>query len=599
MKKIESNKIFRSIPQMLNNHLPGSIRSFGSYNYLLKMVYKEAVSDSNILDVIYNDLIYNLSHWGKESINIQRNSHVYDGKKTIKLSDLFNIERSQERNLDPNIFNENILKGYNGFKKNYIIDGNNQSDFIANEIAVHDKAKHYGEYFPHTFKCSLCDIVVYSEQYPQKSCCNNSRWIQLSVFYVSPDGRIDSVGNPNKKGITYQELYCKEPGCKGKLTIKESNQAKNYKFGCSVNKKHEKSLTKNGFIPYSVFSRSSFNIHSSEVINFDLSKFNNQQNNSLDFSDEEFENIINSNKKHLDEDSLQFLEEYNNGEKKNKRIIIKLNKELFKKNSQSIHLDLSAPEINRFCHNEIIKKINVWQKNFTHHTLINFESIGLIDDIEVINYSYGFTRISDIPIPTAQGQIKFNFFHESHRENGNVAMYENRPSSSRKQIFYSKENNKGIYFKIDRTQIEKLVGNTPIPTEGMFLSQKKIYQDDFEKIFVYLHSLAHYFIKTISQHFSGINTSSLSEMIFPHQFAFVIYKTGTGKDLGYLESFFEEYIKGENSSFYEHINNGINLICPAFELCNGSCIECLLTNKHSCKYENEMLDRKVVLGATL
>ncbi len=99
-------------------------------------------------------------------------------------------------------------------------------------------------------------------------------------------------------------------------------------------------------------------------------------------------------------------------------------------------------------------------------------------------------------------------------------------------------------------------------------------------------------MKAISQHFSGIQISSLRELIFEEKNAIVIYKTGTNKDLGYLESFFEHYIKNKESEFYDYMNNTINWMCPGRELCTNACMECLIINKHCCNKFNNDLDRR-------
>lgn len=607
------NEIFRSIPQMLNNHLPGGLRSFGNYYYLLRQVFKaEAEDSSDILNIIYNDLIYQLNKWAIESLKTQQGTNP--NKKQVKISELFSIHPSQDKKVNTSLINEDFLKSLDGFKKEYLAGNIKKHDFIANQIAlIDDNSEHKGEYFPYTFRCSSCNKIVYSENYPKKNCCNNSRWIQLSVFLVSPDGRIDSIGRPNDYS-DYYELKCRQPGCKGFLHIKEANQAKNYKLTCSINQKHDNShfLNKPGFMLYSIFSGTIFAVHTSEVINFDLSSLQNLNSDPFTISDSDFYNICESNINNFDEDTKEYFSDFKNNinPERNKRTIIKLNLNLFntKSNSnthQSIHLDLNNPKINNFCHTELTKKKNKFIHNFPVNDLIDFFEIGLVDDIEVINYSYGFSRVADKPIFTPSGQVKFNFFYEHELTNSSLYPTKDEHRKARKQIFYSKEKNKGIYFKISPEKIKSIIGNYPLPTINDYLSQQKIYikdktgkdeTDEFKIIFTYLHSLAHYFIKTISQHFSGINTSSLSEMIFPHEHAFVIYKTGTGKDLGYLESFFEEYISGNNLNFFNYINDPTNIICPAFELCtNGACIECLYTNKHSCKYGNEMLNRDLII----
>lgn len=594
------NEIFRSVPQMLHNHLPGGLRSFGNYYYLLKQVYKSEVEDSNqVLNIIYNDLIYNLNKWASETIKNQQS--INSNKKQIKISEIFSIASSQDKKIDVSLINEEFIKSLDGFKKDYLFGNVRKNDFIANQIAlVDDEREHKGEYFPYTFRCSSCNKIVYSDKYPKNNCCNSSKWIQLSVFFVSPDGRIDSIGRPNgNEYLDYNELKCRNPGCKGFLKVKEANQAKNYKLICSIDPKHDNSnnLNKAGFMLYSIFSSSVFMVHTSEVINFDLSSLT-QSNETL--SDSDFIRICESNLNKLDEDSKSYFEEFkkNISPDRNKRTIMKFNSGLFEiKSNQSIHLDLNNPKINDFCHNEIINKIHKKKIEFEIKDLIDFSEIGIVNDIEVINYSYGFSRVSDKPIYTPSGQVKLNFFYEN--ELTSSAMYPSKEEhrKAKKQIFYSKEKNKGIYFKISNEKILSILGTKALPTSNCYLSQKQIYdEEEFKIIFTYLHSLAHFFIKTISQHFSGINTSSLSEMIFPHEYSFVIYKTGTGKDLGYLESFFEEYILGDNLEFFNYINDATNLVCPAFELCtNGACIECLYTNRHSCKYENEMLNRELIV----
>lgn len=587
-----NNKTQRSIDQMLYNHLPGSIKSYNNSYYLLKKVTTtNQDASTEILNVIYEDLIGKLNYWSDQYCENIKKDHY-------KITDCFNIKTDAYEYKK----NETKLNELNGFSKNCFT----ASNLAANKDKKKEKDKdhHIGEYFPYTVKCNNCNAVGYSKDLNKPTNegsthrCSSSV-SQLSIFQISPYGGVESIAqkeanDKNKKSFW---LKCSILNCGGYLKIKESNQAKETKLECSKDPKHQnyKQLSKDSYMLYSVFSSSAFQVHRSEVINFDLS------NLPVQISDYDFLSTLKVHQDKLNRQDLRDLNEnYSWNDKEKKEIISKYPLLFNTVSNQSVQLDLNNPAINQICHDQIDKKIK--QEKYTTrdstNELLGVAKIGLVSDIEVINYSYGYSRISDRPLMTSAGVVKFNFFYTTQDEKSSEYPIDKATNvtNNKKQIFYTKEHNKGIYFKISDEKIKNLVKG--INKTQNYLDQEKIYTSDYYlEIFTYLHGIAHFFIKTISQHFSGINTASLSEMIFPEHYAFVIYKTGTGKDLDYLDSFFDEYIAGSNKDFFDYINNKNNLICPAFELCgeNGACIECLFTSKHTCKYHNEMLNLKKLL----
>ncbi len=127
-----------------------------------------------------------------------------------------------------------------------------------------------------------------------------------------------------------------------------------------------------------------------------------------------------------------------------------------------------------------------------------------------------------------------------------------------------------------------------------------------EPLFVWLHTLSHALIKTLSLH-SGYSSTSLRERVYVdrggNNGGILIYTTSPGED-GSMGG-----LTGSVDSFEEILDKASDLItfCSNDPLChdvrkskdgaNGAaCHSCLLISETSCEHRNVLLDRHLILG---
>lgn len=626
MKKNES-RISRSIPQILTAHLPGSIKSSEGLFYKMDEIYVskdtiESNKDISLKRLIYLDFIKNINKWLK-------NAQELNNLNSFKLDEYISARK------DDKLSEINWGDGYdNQLNRVYFFqeDNWNVDELLSPEDETERtsqetwKTSNKGSYFPYTWKCNNCNIIKMAKNYPDKDCkCGQNNWKQLSVVFTSSMrsssinlkhkvyGDVVSIGEPilNSKNRNSDDIYKGQPlltctTCKQPLKIEENQDVSQYELFCSANKQHLNKIDEGlggGYTLYSLYSGSLYIPHRGEFINFGQEIY--YQNNDIKIM-----------KKIIDEGKIKepfkkinrFLEDYDDWEKdqsneetKNDCLSLIGNIILDNKNNKIFELErnklLSQPDnetdLLKFYHQRIISK---YEKNLLNNnwdrSLFNFSRIGLINDIQVVNYTYAFSRIADRPISTQSQQVKLKFFYSNSQGKVTGNPFAEKEKEPKKQIIFNKESNQGIFFELDEEKLdEKLLkhNKNEFNSYEFHLEKRRLKE-------IYIHSLCHYLIRLISEKFSGVSTSSLTEMLFPEQNSFLIYKKGTGKELGYLEAFFKDCIEEEGNrfdEFWSEVNNLNNLYCPASEICEGSCVECLIISKHSCKHENENLNRNI------
>lgn len=584
MKSNNSLNYSRSVQQVLQNHLPGDIRAISDrFVKIEQIALVEDINNQYYKDFILSDFYSTLTQW------CQKYLKEYEGfKDELFLDEIIN-HKSLERTSDYKIKNtthiENTLKAV--FKKDKFDVGN------INTLEE-KRNTHHGSVFPFTYKCSNCQKLFYCEQPPSKnSDCCKKELVQIDVVLLHPSGNVHSIGHGFQ--VERKHIKCTHPSCDGFFKLKDTKEKlSDWKLVCNKNNTHTEPVSPNNYSLANAYSKSIFFIHHKEIINF--------SNNTAQWDEyikginhDDFEKNIdnNINKFSKENQSMYSLFKIAPNEElkkvlKNTLISSKEYKEIFPSNTNLINfnsLEYDSPIVNNFYLNKIKEKIDNENIYSLNNKTFGLEKISLVKNIEVVKYAYGFTRCADIPKKLGYNNVKLNFFKNKFTPNN--------------QIYYTKENNNGLYFNVSFDKINQILqkNNLPIYKDKEELSKKYLKGYELNKeynaqnlTFIYLHSLAHYLLKVISENFCGLNGSSLSEIIFPGELSFLIYKTGTGKDLGYLSSFIENQL----SEFKEYIENKNNLICPAFDLCNEACPECLYINIHSCKYENDYLDRNLL-----
>lgn len=176
----------------------------------------------------------------------------------------------------------------------------------------------------------------------------------------------------------------------------------------------------------------------------------------------------------------------------------------------------------------------------------------------------------------------------------------------------------GIFVSTDNGYLPQLVGKRAMEWEkaytssensksGLFRDEK--YRDELNPLFVYLHSLSHSIIRSLSVE-SGYSSSSLRERIYldvdsgPPRGGFIIYATQPGSDgtsgglISLVHSF--QYIYNMALDSLMTCSNDPLCIEDHFTAnglkANGSaCYGCTLISENSCEHRNLWLDRGLIL----
>lgn len=597
--KKQQDSISRSIPQLISAHLPGSVKPINDMFYRMDKI-TVGKDEETIKEIIYNDYLNNVYEWimcfFKESQDL--NQYPLSNFLNVKLNTLIEINKN---------FNFNSFQEIQGFQEKDIA----VSEVIDSDSEENEYHSHTGYYFPFTWKCGNCNNLYFSRKKPKLLCkCNKKIWKQLNVALVNTSAKMFDLKSI-KEHKDQKEGFLKCTECNAILKIIEKHNLSQYKLNCSKNSNHINLIEEKGYSLYSLYSGTLFHSLKGEIVNFNQQDLffikkatlvNEYINKNRIISSNDDEEIILED---FQDDFRKFKENDKNIKRKERLKDSVKNIELtpsFKKvinNLINTNQIISEEDLSKFYHSQIIERMDedsIEMIPIEKSKLFDFEKIGILKDIQVINYTYGYSRVSDSPINTQTGIVKLRFFYRDGKTNqkSTTRNYFDFNKDQIKQIYFTQESNKGIYFKLNSEKLNELLKNKI----DLRKSEDAIEKDLREKKFIYLHSLCHYLIRLISQNFSGISTSSLTELIFPDDDSFLIYKKGTGKELGYLEAFFDNCIRPDGEryeDFWEEVNNQNNLYCPGSEVCHGCCPECLIISKHSCKHKNTKLDRNLLL----
>jgi hypothetical protein len=109
-----------------------------------------------------------------------------------------------------------------------------------------------------------------------------------------------------------------------------------------------------------------------------------------------------------------------------------------------------------------------------------------------------------------------------------------------------------------------------------------------------VHTFAHSFIKAIAE-WSGLDSSSLAEYLFPAAGAFAIYElVGAGISMGGIERMVHSHLRAVTDSFMNIVSSC--MYDPSCSELNGACFACVQLAEVSCQNFNALLDRRTLLG---
>ena len=234
---------------------------------------------------------------------------------------------------------------------------------------------------------------------------------------------------------------------------------------------------------------------------------------------------------------------------------------------------------------------------------------GLVRQIGVLNYSFGFSRVSPLPTHTrGQGTepVKLNLF-DRIQITGETA--------HKHPIYVQQSKNEALYFQLDSKMVSNwltILGATNVPTDSVTLRQYLLehhkpistFVDNVESkdgqlqpflaAYTLLHTFSHQLMHMIGE-LSGLEISSLGEYLFPLDMAVLIYRNGTTQDLGNFSSLWRNH----QSYLFKYLMEHNTLRCSSGELCDnrgGACPGCILIPETSCIASNRLLSRGALSG---
>lgn len=248
-----------------------------------------------------------------------------------------------------------------------------------------------------------------------------------------------------------------------------------------------------------------------------------------------------------------------------------------------------------------------YQKNL--HTILGKLGIKrflMLRDLDLVQYSYGYTRVSAGPTTEQKGLIMpvcLRSFEPVRRKQ--------RP------IYVLHQKNEAFYVQLNETMVIQWLNEngkvmSPPLSNGLrfgaryienyedfgpFLESYKSQKFDYTRTicnmtYMLLHTMAHQFVVTISE-YSGLEQGSFGEYLFPADLAFIVYRNGMTPDLGNLSSMWRNF----NVTVLEQMLSSNKLQCSSGSLCDhrgAACPGCIMIPETSCIAANLLLSRSIL-----
>lgn len=243
-------------------------------------------------------------------------------------------------------------------------------------------------------------------------------------------------------------------------------------------------------------------------------------------------------------------------------------------------------------------------------TRAGIADMRLIRDLDMVEFSFGYTRVSATPITVqkdVQMPVRLTAFP--------------RLASGRRPVYVIEQQNEAIYVRLDPQAVAeflrrngvmaappaapKTIGGELIETYddfGPFLRAFGVRDDASQvrgrdiasTVYLLLHTLAHHVMHGVSR-FSGLDLGSMSEAIFPADLAFLVHRRGMTEDLGNISSMWRD----QNAAFLDYLVSRRELRCGSGTLCDhrgGACPACVMVPETCCVAGNQLLSRGALVG---
>ena len=232
-------------------------------------------------------------------------------------------------------------------------------------------------------------------------------------------------------------------------------------------------------------------------------------------------------------------------------------------------------------HEKIFKTL---QKNF------GIEEITYISDIHLISSSIGSIK-------------GINKFYEKKFAPHFEPHWKNKAEREIFKAYSYPFETEGIMFDLNKIKIvnwlinNNFLNNETVETEEeakKILIEMEEGSEEYDKLTTLLHTFSHILIRRSSL-YTGLDTDSCSEILFPKTGAFLIYST-SNINIGGFNFVFENSLLNWFNDIHLDMND-----CTFDPMClhdNGSCFSCLYLPEFVCCLFNSRLDRDAFLGKT-
>lgn len=248
---------------------------------------------------------------------------------------------------------------------------------------------------------------------------------------------------------------------------------------------------------------------------------------------------------------------------------------------------------NNKSYNEYYAEFN---ENFSEKDYMEFKKTFAIDDIihipdiQLISTSYG--SISGI---NKFYDLEFTPHFEPHWINSETSKRE------RFAVYAYPFETEGIMFDLDKIKVANWVLDNSYSNEEHFTSKEEAKSflfnlsedsNEYEMLYTLIHSFSHVLIKRSSL-YTGLDSDSCSELLFPKSGAFMIYST-SNINIGGFSFVFENSL----IDWFNNVKLDISecILDPSCIDETGACFSCMYLPEYVCCKFNQKLDRDVFLG---
>jgi len=234
-----------------------------------------------------------------------------------------------------------------------------------------------------------------------------------------------------------------------------------------------------------------------------------------------------------------------------------------------------------------------------------FRELGIIDiviieDFPVVTAVFGYTRVSPLPLDPNGRETVINSFRLYGGEGGKIPVF---TDNGRCEAMMFKVNPLEVVRWLEDNNFEVDLGERNEKSARYWLLKNMETFNQYDQLtgktvtkFVYglIHSLAHAVMKSLAG-ISGFELTGLSEYVFPHALAFVIYSNKTDFSIGGIHTLFETQL----DLLIDKLVSGEIRICLYDPLCRekeGSCHACMYLPEISCWAFNKNLSRHYLYG---